>query len=148
MENDTRKLASASTVMGICAVTLLPVHPGLATGLRENGLAALSSLEPFLGGTREVSLFDMAQNILLFLPLGFFLASAADSRKHPFRRLAPALWAGLLLSGAVETLQVLIPGRYPSFLDILLNALGSLAGAYAAHKFRPPSPSPGTAHNG
>lgn len=70
---------------------------------------------------------DMSDNVLLFIPLGFGLASLA-----PMRRVrAWWLWAALICAGlslTVETLQVFLPTRAPTALDVVTNTLGGAAG--------------------
>ena len=60
-------------------------------------------------------------NLTLFLPLGIALRRVGTSR---------ALVAGALLSGAVETLQVIIPGRHPALADLVANIGGTVLGTW------------------
>ena len=62
MEKDTRRFALVSVILGICAVTLIPIHAGLLE--RLNGLQMRFSPAPFLQGSRAIFLFDFVQNIL------------------------------------------------------------------------------------
>jgi VanZ family protein len=71
--------------------------------------------------TFESSLANFVANILLFLPVGFFYRLATA------RRGAFLLGAGLSLS--IETLQLFMPARTSSVLDILANAFGAGLGA-------------------
>jgi VanZ family protein len=64
---------------------------------------------------------DALLNILLFVPFGAALAFAG------FGGVATAV-AGLLLSAAVETAQLWIPGRFSTLSDVLANASGAAAG--------------------
>lgn len=138
MERDTRRLALASICLGILAVTLLPVRAGLSRGLPEGNLR--DSLASLLANVRHADFPDLAQNLLLFLPLGILLGSAPEGARSARRALAAAGAAGLALSGMVEWAQAWIPGRYPSVLDILLNGAGSSLGAWAALRFRARAP--------
>lgn len=65
---------------------------------------------------------DLWLNILFFLPGGLLLVSAGLS-------VATTVAVAALLSQTVETLQIWIPGRYPSLLDVCANAGGAWAGA-------------------
>src|SRR5215212_2152530 len=67
------------------------------------------------------SLDNFVANILLFLPVGFFYRLATA------RRGAFLLGAGLSLS--IETMQLFIPARTSTVMDILANALGAGLGA-------------------
>ncbi len=70
---------------------------------------------------------DFSFNILLFLPLGFTLASLLASRPRG-RRLAIIAIVCCVLSAWVETVQVLLPLRDPSLSDIIANIVGGLVG--------------------
>lgn len=79
--------------------------------------------------------FDVAANLLGYLPLGALLTLAlARSAGAGARRAAP--WAGLLLpallSLLLEALQGFLPMRVPSRLDALLNAAGAGLGVLLA----------------
>jgi hypothetical protein len=64
---------------------------------------------------------DVILNVALFLPLGVALSTVGW---RPVR----ALTLGALLSLGIETAQFAIPGRDPSFSDVLSNALGTVIG--------------------
>ncbi|MCY7392089.1 MAG: VanZ family protein [Leptolyngbyaceae cyanobacterium CAN_BIN12] len=74
-------------------------------------------------------LLDVLANIVLFAPLGFGLGSAIA--KRPFKPITKLL-AVLLVCGAmslgIELLQVFLPGRKPTPLDVVANAVGSGVG--------------------
>ena len=76
--------------------------------------------------------FDVVSNVLGYMPLGFFLTLAV--LRSGRRRFAVrwALLAGAGLSLAMESLQVYLPGRVPSNLDLVLNLVGSALGAGSA----------------
>ncbi|MDE2417140.1 MAG: VanZ family protein [Burkholderiales bacterium] len=75
--------------------------------------------------------FDVAVNIIGYLPLGSMLALSA-LRSGRGRQ---ALWFSVLLAAALslgmETLQSYLPARVPSREDWLLNTLGASLGAVA-----------------
>lgn len=126
MEKDTRRLASASVILGMLAVTLFPVHAGLLKQL--HGFQLGFSPAAFMEGSRYLFLFDFLQNILLFLPLGFLIADG-HPQDGPRAMAIRAALLSFLLSSLIECAQVRIPGRYPSFWDIGFNSLGGLLGA-------------------
>jgi len=68
---------------------------------------------------------DIAQNVLLYFPLGGLLAIRGRSG---LRTVLTA--AGLSL--ATELIQLVVPGRDPSARDVVTNSLGALAGWTAA----------------
>ncbi|TXT41247.1 MAG: VanZ-like protein [Comamonadaceae bacterium] len=76
--------------------------------------------------------FDVVANVLGYMPLGFFLALSALRTGREHYALPFAVLAALLLSLVLETLQVYLPGRVPSNLDLLLNVLGGALGAGSA----------------
>lgn len=73
-------------------------------------------------GLRLGWLADVARNLLLFLPLG---ALAAGARLEGRQVIA----IGFLLSLAIELLQLAIPGRFGSPVDLVANTLGAGIGA-------------------
>ncbi|MFN7917475.1 MAG: VanZ family protein [Vicinamibacterales bacterium] len=95
-------------------------------------LARLPFTTPWaLRAADRLSLPDVVQNILLFVPFGVlgFLAS----------RPGPAVWrvaviaaAGALLSASVEVLQLFTADRISSLTDVITNTTGTAAGALAA----------------
>lgn len=72
---------------------------------------------------------DVLLNVLLYMPLG--LAAFLSFWPHRSRALAftAASLTGFGLSTAMEILQVYVPGRQPSLLDITTNTIGTVAGA-------------------
>ena len=75
---------------------------------------------------------DIAENLLLFAPFGFFLATHWRDKKLLFARVTLCAAA---LSASGEFYQVFCPSRYPSVTDVLDNSAGALLGALAAGAF-------------
>ena len=75
---------------------------------------------------------DVHINLAGYAPLGFLLALALMRTGWPRAAVVLALLAGSLLSLAMEYLQIFLPQRVPSNLDLVLNSAGTLAGALAA----------------
>jgi VanZ family protein len=71
--------------------------------------------------TFDSDLNNVISNILLFLPIGFFYRLSTQKRG--------ALLIGAIISISIELLQLFIPARTPSIVDILTNILGSGLGA-------------------
>lgn len=71
-------------------------------------------------------------NLALYLPFGLFVALALGPGRARWARLVVALVLGTSLSVAVELTQVYDWGRRSTLTDTYLNALGALAGAWAA----------------
>ena len=78
---------------------------------------------------RRLLNFDLLLNIVAYCPLGALLAALASRWRKPAAAVALAALGGALLSLSMETLQVLLPPRIPSNVDLVTNTLGSLLGA-------------------
>ena len=118
-------LLVASTLLVVLLVTLFPYEFFILEGSSTS--ARLFSV---FGSGRTGGQKEILENILLCLPLGFALASWV--RKRNLGGLAGillALTAGCLLSLIVETLQLFLPSRIPSFKDVVANSIGALLGA-------------------
>ena len=114
------------------AYVLLVVYASLypLSGWRDPGVSVFA----FLTGAwpRYVTPFDVAANLLGYVPLGFLCVLAVHSRLSAPVAVLIALVAGTGLSIALEAAQSLLPARIPSKLDVLSNAAGALAGAMLA----------------
>jgi len=90
------------------------------------------SATPFVP-LREVSRTDFASNILLFVPIGFFLlgAAAPGRRAGAIGWLVPVVAAAAAASVSIEFSQVFFSGRTPSWDDVLAQIIGACAGALA-----------------
>ncbi|MEE9329422.1 MAG: VanZ family protein [Parvularculaceae bacterium] len=92
----------------------------------------LLTLNPFqfqtqIGGWEaEIQLKDIAQNILLFLPVGAAIWLVTK------RGIISVFAAGFALSLLIETLQLFLIGRNSSLIDLGANSLGALAGGFLA----------------
>jgi VanZ family protein len=78
---------------------------------------------------KYVSRFDIAINILAYVPLGFLLYAYLASVVSRASALAASVAIGSLLSLILETLQALIAVRYASNLDWFTNCIGTAWGA-------------------
>ena len=116
----------ATSVLFIFFAALFPFDFNFPrTGLLQEIRAKFdSSPEPAV-------LQDRVQNFLFFVPLGFGLAASIRPRhgRAVAARLIGALVVGAALSLTVEVLQVFLGHRDPTWLDVLMNTLGSAAGA-------------------
>jgi glycopeptide antibiotics resistance protein len=78
------------------------------------------------------SLTDMAGNVLLTIPIGFF-GFVRPGKQPALRRVAKWGVAGLALGLAAETIRLAIPARFSDITDAINNGVGRLAGAWAGH---------------
>lgn len=97
----------------------------------------LTDYSLFLGWGRSNDL-DVLVNVLLFLPLGFSLTSTFAGTKR-------RAWLGILttvcafsagLSYMLEVLQIFIPHRFPSLVDVFANSSGGGAGFLCFHLYQ------------
>ncbi|MDP2821132.1 MAG: VanZ family protein [Sulfuritalea sp.] len=95
---------------------------------RDSGGDALA----FLGAAwpRYYTGFDLATNIVAYLPFGFFCTTALRRRLAPYSAWLVAALLGGGLSLVMELLQNYLPNRVPSNLDLACNAAGALLGGW------------------
>jgi len=84
----------------------------------------------FLGAAwpRYYTSFDLAINIIAYLPFGFFCTTALRRRLTPLMAWLAAVLLGAGLSFTMELLQNYLPSRVPSNLDLACNTAGALLG--------------------
>lgn len=90
-------------------------------------------------GKQRLYIRDIVANIFFFLPIGFFSAMLLGrSFKKIISIIVLSVIIGCVLSVSVELLQIYLPSRFSSMLDVLSNtsgaALGALAGYYLLNK--------------
>ncbi|MBU1171235.1 MAG: VanZ family protein [Proteobacteria bacterium] len=73
------------------------------------------------------SLWDIIENVILFMPLGFLYRTG--SKRSYSRQGMDALCLGLIFSLGIEVLQYYLPQRFTTFSDILANGTGACLGA-------------------
>ncbi|MDD2546827.1 MAG: VanZ family protein, partial [Burkholderiaceae bacterium] len=76
--------------------------------------------------------FDVTSNLWGYAPLGFLLALALLRTGVGRGAVAVSALAGALLALLLEFLQIYLPSRVPSNLDLVLNTAGALIGALSA----------------
>ncbi|MDH5378539.1 MAG: VanZ family protein, partial [Gammaproteobacteria bacterium] len=78
---------------------------------------------------------DLTTNFLVYIPLG--LLAYIWLRSHYHWKVAGiiVLLTSLALSFTLESLQLFIPSRVPSFVDLVMNILGAAVGIAIAHTF-------------
>lgn len=133
--------ASLAVVFG---VTMVPWGGWGNFGLTTNALDSITrNVRPERADlTSWAHAGDGPLNVLLFLPLGFFLALL-------LRRPITAAVSCVVLSVAIECYQSSLTTRVGSFADVVANGLGAAAGALLATMIllvwrpgsrRPPAP--------
>jgi VanZ family protein len=87
------------------------------------------------GEWNRYMLRDVTLNIFIYMPLGLVAVLAFRRRRSRAFAAMAAIAFGFLLSLSMELLQVYVPGRDSSLLDVLTNTLGAAAGACIAIYF-------------
>ncbi len=108
---------------------LLIVYASLypLTGWRDSGLDPLDFVTS--AWPRYFTGFDLATNVVAYVPCGFLCAAALRARMAPLTACLLAAALGASLSLALELAQNYLPSRVPSNLDFACNAAGALLGA-------------------
>lgn len=86
---------------------------------------------------RYISGFDLAVNVLGYVPFGLLCVAALYPRIRGSGAFATATLAGALLSLVLEAGQTYLPMRDASNLDVLCNAAGAALGAAGALRALP-----------
>ena len=119
----------------LVAYALLIIYASLNpfTGWRDPGI----SLFDFLGAPlpRYIVLFDIAANVVAYIPLGMLLVLTFHPRWRGRLAFSGAVAAAFLMSFGLEALQHYLPSRIPSNLDLAANFLGGVLGATAGSLF-------------
>ena len=112
-------------LIGGCLLVVLAMTTGPVPRSELDGFTFyVNSLAARLGrGGLTAEDAEGLANVVLFVPLG--AAGALLVRRH-------AAWVVIALGAlslAIEVLQARLPGRTPSYRDVVANSVGALAGA-------------------
>lgn len=86
---------------------------------------------------RYITLQDIVVNLAAYAPLGFLLSIGWGARHGPGPGVLAAVFCAAGLSLGLEAVQMFLPSRIASNVDLLTNSLGALIGAMAAPLFAP-----------
>ena len=86
---------------------------------------------------RYITLPDVVVNFAAYVPLGLLASIVFGARYGPARGAVAATLAAATLSLAMEAVQMFLPARIASNVDLLANGLGALVGAMAAPLLAP-----------
>jgi VanZ family protein len=120
-----RTWLAAGYALFIVYVSLSPF-----TGWRAQGLDFLEVLGAPLRFTYTA--FDMTVNLLSYLPFGLLAGLAFHARFGVAASVFLAWGLGVALSAGMEYLQMYLPARISSNVDMLANGAGALLGALLA----------------
>ena len=100
------------------------------SGWREQGL----NFAEVLGAPLQLTYtaFDTIINLLSYLPFGFLAVIALRARCGTLASVIFCLCLGVSLSACMEYLQMYLPARVSSNMDLLSNSAGALLGALLA----------------
>lgn len=85
---------------------------------------------------RHITRFDVAVNVLGYIPYGFLAAAALQPRLRATAAFLAAAGSALVLTLVLEALQSYLPVRIASNLDALCNVMGATLGAAVAVRYR------------
>ncbi|MFA6921067.1 MAG: VanZ family protein [Gallionella sp.] len=120
-----RTLLAIGYALFIAYVSLSPF-----SGWREQGLDFADVLKmPLL---LTFTPFDAVINVLAYIPFGLLVGLALRARFAVTVSLILAVSCGMALSCGMEYLQMYLPARISSNLDVLTNSSGTLLGALLA----------------
>jgi VanZ family protein len=81
---------------------------------------------------------DVILNVLLFVPLGIWAHGEGWRRAVPLARIVVfTAAAGAVISSVLECLQLFLPSRFPSLLDVASNTAGAVVGLAAHRRWAP-----------
>ena len=112
--------------------TLFIVYGSLSpfSGWRDQGLDFTEVLRaPF---QLTYTAFDAVINLLSYLPFGLLVGLTLRKRFGALASIVLGLCAGMALSASMEYLQMYLPTRTSSNMDLLSNSAGTLFGAILA----------------
>jgi VanZ family protein len=121
-------LARYLFVAYVFLVVYASLHP--FSGWRDQGLPPFAFLTARI--SRPYFPFDIAANLIGYVPLGFFAALAAYPVLRGGAAFAFSALCAAALSLALESLQLYLPARTSSSLDWLANSAGGVLGALVA----------------
>ena len=130
-ERNAYRLARTLAVVYSLLVVYASLHP--LAGWRASGAPLLDFLDaPW---PRHFTRFDLAVNVFAYVPLGFLLVPALQTRLKRGWAVLLAFAFGAVLSLGMEVLQNFLPSRVPSNVDLGCNMAGSLLGALAGARW-------------
>lgn len=117
----------ARILFAVCVALVLYASLYPLEGWRDHGASPFA----FLGSAwpRYVTAFDVAANVLGYLPYGFLAIAALQPRLRGVPALLLAAGSAAVLSLGLEAVQSYLPARVATALDVLCNVAGAAAGA-------------------
>jgi VanZ family protein len=115
----------------LAAYVLLVIYASLHpfSGWRDPGIGTLEWLTA--AAPRYITAFDVGANVGGYVPLGFLAVLALYPTARRGVAVGIAVAGAFLISLALESLQVYLPSRIASNVDLAANTAGGLLGALA-----------------
>lgn len=123
--------ARTAAVVYTLSIAYASLYP--FTGWHDTGVPVTAFL--FAAWPRYWTVFDLATNILGYMPLGFLWVGALQARLPRWLAAIAALLLGFALSLSMETVQNFLPSRVSSNVDLGCNTAGALLGALAGMRW-------------
>ncbi|MDO8177388.1 MAG: VanZ family protein [Undibacterium sp.] len=133
IERKASPFSRASLVAYLVLIVYASWYP--FSGWKINNLAAI--LDVVKQWPRYWSVFDVAVNVLGYMPLGALLVFAVYPRVKRRWAIFLASLCGVLISMTMEGMQYFLPSRVTSLLDVITNAIGTLLGAIIGMRLVP-----------
>jgi len=125
----------ARVLLGVYALLVAYASLYPMQGWRDHGLSPFAYLDA--SWPRYVTAFDVAVNVLGYVPYGLLCVAALHPRLRGAPAFAAASASGLVLSLVLEAAQSFLPARVEASLDVLCNLAGAAAGAALGLRFAP-----------
>lgn len=133
------RLVLAVYLAAVLTLTLWPALP--TTDVPQWADATLDYVHD-LGIPLSFGVLEGLSNVVMFVPFGVLvpvvLRAAAPWTWR--RAAATTVVAAAVLSAAIETAQLVIPGRVSTVQDVALNTLGAVLGTLVVARVRPRRP--------
>jgi glycopeptide antibiotics resistance protein len=124
----------------LCLISILAVLLATLYPFDFSGFDSFSLSKIIISFKNASSFQDQVNNILLFMPLGFSLASVLQNLNiKKIRQILIVILASFSLSLTVEFLQIFLPSRMPTPADLINNTLGGFLGLICFQIWHNPS---------
>jgi glycopeptide antibiotics resistance protein len=134
------RLIRATFVVYLAAVLVVTMWPSPGSTAAPGWALAVLDVFAAVGLPMTYAFLEAASNVVMFVPFGVLGVLVAVGRPAAggavwgvpsWRVVGLVALAGLALSLGIELAQLVIPGRYSTVQDVVMNATGALLGAGA-----------------
>jgi glycopeptide antibiotics resistance protein/O-antigen ligase len=124
-------------LVGLILASLMPFDLTLSAGeLYRKFQGGMVNLIPFAATHDDwrMAIFSTAGNVLLCIPVGALAARLWCRKGETVRAFWPAVGIGVAIRAGIECAQLFVYSRFVDVTDVLLGAVGVVAGVYLAHR--------------